>query len=161
MISLRPISSSPRQLCDRSRVTYDSSRRHGDRAGSTRSLILSSYLIGLGLKTCRVTYSFRLLPKLSRGSPSLLPLGAGGNAWNDGQTLPHVVGNASEDRQLPTLYFLISSISTSPSKTPIMAFQEDAPSDRLEIKLAAPGSPAKSRPDYSTAAKTMSARKRK
>lgn len=45
-------------------------------------------------------------------------------------------------------------------RTSDMFFPEDAPTDRLEVKLAALKSPAKSRPDYSAAA-PVSARKRK
>lgn len=71
-----------------------------------------------------------------------------------GPTVPHLILSDIKPLNNPV------KDSDKGRRTSDMFFPEDAPADRLEVKLAALKSPAKSGPDYSAAA-PMSARKRK
>lgn len=70
-----------------------------------------------------------------------------------GPTVPHLILSDIKRLNLPV------EDADHGRRTSEMFFPEDAPLDRLEIKLATPKSSA--RPDYSKAGKTASARKRK
>jgi hypothetical protein len=71
-----------------------------------------------------------------------------------GPTVPHLILSDIKSLNIPV------KDSDRGRRTSDMFFPEDAPTDHLEVKLAALESPTKLRPDYSTAA-SMSARKRK
>lgn len=71
-----------------------------------------------------------------------------------GPTVPHLILSDIKPLNNPV------KDSDKGRRTSDMFFPKDAPTDRLEVKLAALKSPAKSRPDYSAAA-PVSARKRK
>jgi len=71
-----------------------------------------------------------------------------------GPTVPHLILSDIKPLNIPV------KDSDKGRRTSDMFFPEDAPTDRLEVKLAALTSPSRSRPDYS-AARPLSAKKRK
>lgn len=71
-----------------------------------------------------------------------------------GPTVPHLILSDIKPLNNPV------KDSDKGRRTSDMFFSEDAPTDRLEVKLAALNSPSKSRPDYPAAA-PVSARNRK